>query len=166
MAELYQSTTHLEPGEIVITEGGSTIAKADIANPGRILGVVSTDPGIILGLSPDEFIAGDKYPVALSGRIPVKINLEGGAIAIGDELSLSSTPGVAKKAQDGEQAIGYALENYAAETASSTIQFFITHGATSGLTLAGLTDALESPTAPAEESLAGRFIRGADLACL
>jgi hypothetical protein len=40
---------------------------------------------------------------------------------------------VAKKAKDGERAIGYALENYETAQQNGMIQLFITQGAVSGL---------------------------------
>ena len=51
-------------------------------------------------------------PVALAGRIPVKVNLEGGAIRVGDLITISSVPGIGKKAVSAGKVIGHALENY------------------------------------------------------
>ncbi len=48
-------------------------------------------------------------PVALSGRVPVRVCSEGGHISVGDYLSLSSRPGYARKAAGGEETIGIAL---------------------------------------------------------
>jgi len=59
-----------------------------------VAGVVSTDPGVILGL--------DTYPIgqallALTGIVPVKVTNEGGPIMPGDLLVTSSTPGHAMR---------------------------------------------------------------------
>ena len=51
-------------------------------------------------------------PVALSGRVPVKVNLEGGAIKIGDRITSSSQAGIGMKATASGQTVGIALEPY------------------------------------------------------
>ncbi|MBU0879227.1 hypothetical protein KKH00_00260, partial [Patescibacteria group bacterium] len=74
----------------------------------NILGVISTAPGILLGKD-----ATSSRPVALAGRVPVKVSTENGEIKIGDYLtSASSTPGVAMKATKSGTVIGMALESY------------------------------------------------------
>ena len=88
--------------------------------------MISEKPAVLLGgFNGAQFKEERQVAVGLSGRIPVKISLEGGDIAIGDQLSLSSTPGVAKKAADGEQTIGYALEGWTSQSTSTTVLFFI-----------------------------------------
>ena len=67
-------------------------------------------------------------PVALVGRVPVKISLENGTIAVGDPLtSASSTPGMAMKATRAGKILGYALEASppAGGEASTTILAFM-----------------------------------------
>ncbi|MBI5470398.1 hypothetical protein HY968_03740 [Candidatus Kaiserbacteria bacterium] len=159
VAENYPTRdTGVGPADIVAldTENGVFVKKA-AASGGRILGVISENPAVLLGgFNGAQFKKERQVAVGLSGRIPVKVSLEGGAIHIGDYLSLSSMPGVAKKAQDGEQTIGYALENYVTQTASSTIQFFITHSAFAGLSVADLTQELRQK--PAQNGMAGRFL--------
>lgn len=59
------------------------------------------------------------------GRVPVRVSLEGGAIAIGDRLTASSIPGVAMKATSTARTVGFALEHYSSETASETIMLHI-----------------------------------------
>ena len=51
-------------------------------------------------------------PVALNGLVPVKVNTENGAIARGDLLTSSSTPGVAMKATGAGMVIGQAIAPY------------------------------------------------------
>jgi len=65
-------------------------------------------------------------PVALNGRVPVKVNLEGGVIAIGDRIALSSVPGVGKKASptDGVT-IGFALAPFTESSAEDTVLVFV-----------------------------------------
>lgn len=71
----------------------------------KIIGIISTKPGVNLtGQSANG------KPVALAGRVPVKVSLENGPIEVGDYLTSSSTPGVAMKALRPGQVVGKALE--------------------------------------------------------
>ncbi|MBX2867025.1 tail fiber domain-containing protein [Candidatus Kaiserbacteria bacterium] len=80
-------------------------------------GIISTAPGITLG-GEDT----DGKPVALAGRVPVKVNGEGGAIAVGDRITLSlSEPGVGMRATESVRTIGIALEPYTATTTTASI---------------------------------------------
>ncbi|MEK7668963.1 MAG: tail fiber domain-containing protein, partial [Patescibacteria group bacterium] len=155
MAEMYNSTDALEPGDVVaITDTRNFVKIAQKGEP--VLGIVSTEPGVILGLQPDDNstkgIVKDvktdgesavdplvvdektvgKYPIALVGRVPVKISLENGSIYAGDYLTLSSTtPGVATKAISSGNTIGVALEDYiiaSSTDATSTILVFVRVG--------------------------------------
>ena len=49
-------------------------------------------------------------PIALVGRVPVKVSAENGAINVGDPITSSQTPGVGMKDTAAGQIIGYALE--------------------------------------------------------
>jgi len=73
-----------------------------------IFGVVSTAPGIELSDPKDQ----SNPPIALTGRVPVKVDLEGGPIKIGDYLTSSSRPGYAMKATKVGATVGIALENF------------------------------------------------------
>jgi hypothetical protein len=94
---------------------------------GKVLGIVSTKPGLYLGgFNSDDFKLETKVPVALSGRVPVKVNLDGGAISIGDSISISSVAGVGKKALSNEDIVGVALEPFdGSDTAKNTILVFV-----------------------------------------
>ncbi len=131
LAENYYSDETLSAGDIVITKGGPLVGKADEANQTAVIGIVSTKPGIILGLENDNpaenmpLSATGIYPVALAGRVPVKVNSESGSISVGDPLSLSSEAGVAQKASEPGQIIGYALEDYDGPTEENNGQIII-----------------------------------------
>jgi hypothetical protein len=89
-------------------ESGIAAAEIVAADPGRpegvrragrpydpsVLGPVSTRPGVLLS-NPTEGV-----PVALAGRVPVKVTLESGPIAIGDFLATSTTPGRGMRAAE------------------------------------------------------------------
>ncbi|MBX4200475.1 hypothetical protein KW790_03405 [Candidatus Parcubacteria bacterium] len=112
IAEAYMSEDDLMAGEIVSILGGINVSRADRRGDPSLMGVVSTDPGIVMGLNTNESIGGNKYPIALGGRVPVRVNNENGAIAPGDYLTLSSSPGVATKALKSGVVIGQALEEF------------------------------------------------------
>ncbi|MBI5071910.1 hypothetical protein HZB93_03415 [Candidatus Falkowbacteria bacterium] len=109
LAELYESDEALAAGDVVSVDTGSArkIIKSTEAYQNTTMGVISTAPGITLG----GWNAGpNQYPVALAGRVPVKVNDENGAIAIGDLLTSSSASGVAMRATKPGSTIGRALE--------------------------------------------------------
>jgi hypothetical protein len=113
LAEFYFSSQALEPGEIVFATGGLSIGRADSSTSERIIGVVSTKPGLALGADDTSLSEGESgYPVALSGRVPIKLSTENGPIAVGDQIALSSIPGVGMKAGPGDVVVGSALEAF------------------------------------------------------
>jgi hypothetical protein len=89
----------------------------------NILGVVSTKPAETLDDGKDY----PKAPVALTGRVPVKVSTQNGPIGIGDYLTSSPLPGVAMKSTKPGRVIGKALEAYATTDpqATSTITVFL-----------------------------------------
>jgi hypothetical protein len=113
LAEMYFSSTALEAGEVVNLIGELSIDRASEASTLPILGVVSTKPGVVMGADDTSTRAGEEaYPIALAGRVPVQLSTENGPIAAGDELMLSSLPGVAMKATGTGITIGIALEDF------------------------------------------------------
>lgn len=111
LAENYTSTDSLEVGDLVAVQSGQNIRKYDLADGKPVLGVVSENPAIILGLDNDSPLP-NQYPIALSGRVDVKVTNENGKINIGDKLTPSNIPGVAVKAIGEVETIGIALEEY------------------------------------------------------
>ncbi|MBI3290635.1 tail fiber domain-containing protein [Candidatus Microgenomates bacterium] len=89
-----------------------------------LLGIVSTKPGVRLSQThlPGEAETTTSShlkgvatrPVALSGRVPVKVSTENGSIRPGDSLTTSSTPGVAMRATKPGPVVGKALESFPA----------------------------------------------------
>ena len=111
LAEVYYTNDNkVRPGTIVSSSGGLNV-KIGSSTDKAILGVVSEKPG---------FAIGDAYPtnlgrpvfVALSGRVPVKVNLEGGEIKLGDRIAVSSIPGIGMKATSSGMTLGIALEDF------------------------------------------------------
>lgn len=116
LAENYISAQQLEPGDVVIPESlGSNLAiiKSTTAYQPQVIGIVSTKPGFTL----NSDAKGDAehpnvYPLALQGRVPVKVTTANGPIKAGDPLTSSHIPGVAMKATKPGQIIAKALEDY------------------------------------------------------
>ena len=106
----------LEAGDIVAVDA-SLPAGARKASAGStaVFGIVSTAPAHTL----DDGIgigSGRPVPIALKGRVPVKVTNEGGVIETGDRIALSLTrSGYGKKAVAGEATVGIALSSFAGE---------------------------------------------------
>jgi len=141
LAEVYAIRGDAAPGDVVTIDptSSSTVMKS----PGtlydaRLMGVISTRPGFVLGWSGGP-------AVALTGRAPTRVSPINGTIAPGDPLTSSAYPGVAMKATKPGMILGYALE---ATSATSTIEVFINPGYHAGSilntdgTVARLTDDL------------------------
>lgn len=108
LAEYFEVDRVTEPGDLIAisNKGSDKYTKATAENADLVLGVHSANPTITLN-SPKNGV-----PVALAGRVPVKVNNENGAIKIGDYLTISSTPGIATTATTASYVIGRALENF------------------------------------------------------
>ena len=121
LAENYISTQKLEPGEVVIIDSANSqgVLRSTGQYQNNVLGVVSTAPGFVAGAYTE-----DSYPIALVGRVPVKISTENGAIAIGDSLTASSIPGYAMKATMAGRVLGKALEDFK-DTKGGEIMMFV-----------------------------------------
>ena len=110
LAENYSSKQTLLKGEVVSIDGSAgdhNIKKSVSQYESRMIGVVSTNPGFVAGDG-----AEDAYPVALVGRVPVKVSLENGLINEGDALTSASIPGYAMKATVGGRVLGRALQSF------------------------------------------------------
>ena len=93
-------------------------------DPGKLLGVISTAPYMTLGEDVRQ-ASENRKPLALFGRVPVKVNLEGGSITVGDRIALSSVAGVGKKATQSGETIGVALEAYDSQSLKNQIMLFV-----------------------------------------
>ncbi len=116
VAENYVSSELLQPGEVVAMSGdgnSNAIIAATSQTPTQLLGVVSTNPGVTINSgAKTDTTHPNLYPIALVGRVPVKVSSANGIINLGDPLTASSIPGVAVKATQPGLIIGRALESY------------------------------------------------------
>lgn len=85
LAEIYHVEDKAEPGDLIMVCPDGAYRKNTIEKNPRLLGVVSTDPGMVLG-------NGIGLPIALAGRVPVKVS---GDAHAGDFLCASNEPGKA-----------------------------------------------------------------------
>lgn len=96
-----------------------TIVAADAENPGgiklssqkydkKIIGVISGANGIETGLvlGQENSIANGDFPVAIVGRVYLKVCDEGGDIEVGDFITTSSQDGIGMKVDDWKKAQG------------------------------------------------------------
>ncbi|MEK9183538.1 MAG: hypothetical protein AAB890_00505, partial [Patescibacteria group bacterium] len=110
----------IDGDQIIETERITAVKKSSNQYDSNLVGVISTKPGILLSGFSEK-----SKPVALSGRVPVKVNTQNGSINIGDPLTSSDTPGVAMKATKTGKIIGYALESYNTEQEIGKIKIFL-----------------------------------------
>ncbi|MEK7594956.1 MAG: hypothetical protein AAB436_04945 [Patescibacteria group bacterium] len=109
LAENYTSSQSLEAGDVVSIDSANnhSVKKSSGQYQADLIGVVSTAPGFVAGAFTD-----DSHPVALVGRVPVKISTENGDIKPGDFLTSASIPGYAMKATVAGRVIGAALDAF------------------------------------------------------
>ncbi len=102
----------IEPGDVVSIDPAlnAGVRKSQAAYEQGVLGIVSTRPALLMGGADSEGIT--KVPVALAGRVPVKVSTENGPIRPGDFLTSGSIPGVAMKSTKAGPVIGQALTSY------------------------------------------------------
>lgn len=122
VAETFATDQRSEPGDLMalIPEDRDVpaVRLATQSNQDALIGVVSTNPGLVFDEGKSYFagdnsnlITDNKTVIAMIGRVPAKFSLENGPIAVGDPLTVASTPGVAMKATQAGQIIGYAMQS-------------------------------------------------------
>ena len=123
LAEVYYtSDPGVSPGDVISISGNgvSQVKKSSVAYESNAIGIVSTRPGQVVG---ENDGTGHTVLVGLSGRVPVKVTSENGAIIPGDYLTASNTPGKAMKATRAGQIIGQALTGYSASEDGQLVAF-------------------------------------------
>lgn len=92
IAEWVPSSGDLPPGTVVVISDDSTntVVPSSRRYDTRVAGVVSTQPGMILGVASDT-----KSKIATTGRVKVRVDATNHPVALGDLLVTSDRPGVA-----------------------------------------------------------------------
>ena len=97
----------LEPGTVMVISEDERLETSSKAYDKRVAGVISGAgayrPGIVLDR---QSTTKNRMPVALMGKVYCKVDASFGAIAVGDLLTTSATPGHAMLASDRDAAFG------------------------------------------------------------
>jgi hypothetical protein len=98
---------HADPGMVMAVASDGSLRPCDEAYDRSVVGVVAGAgrhrPGIILGRNPD---ARGHVPVSVMGKVTCRADANFGAIAAGDLLTSSPTPGHAMRVDDHDRARG------------------------------------------------------------
>lgn len=96
VAEWVPATDVMTAGTVVIIDQSTpnTVTASKAAYDTAVAGVISDEPGIILGVR-----GPNKLRVATTGRVKVRVDARYGAISIGDLLVTSETPGLAMRSE-------------------------------------------------------------------
>ena len=152
VAEEFPTTENIAKGEVVSldsdNESVASVKRASQLYDDKLLGVVTTKPGIVLGnnvytgSNAEGYISKNgNVLVALVGRVPVQISYENGDIKKGDYLTSSSIPGKAAKAVESGRVIGMALEEALDGSDKQTLMVFVNpHYWVQGLAFDAYTD--------------------------
>ena len=113
----------LEAGDIVQIdpENKQYVRKSQLGS--NAIGIISEKPGFRLSLQDADKNGVTYLPVALVGRVPVKVSTENGAIKAGDYLMPSSVAGVAMRATTSGMIIGQAMEAFDSEGIGKIVVF-------------------------------------------
>jgi hypothetical protein len=103
----------------------SKLTKSDSSYQQTIIGVVSSYPAQVYGADV-KYQGSNPKPVALKGRVPLKVTAENGAIKPGDKLVASTKAGYAMKATKAGHAIGTALASL--DKGEGMIEVFVETG--------------------------------------
>jgi len=99
VAERYAADNFMEKGTVVMIGGTEEITKATGEKTNNVFGVISSKPAFMMNAGAGN---DDSHPyVAMVGRVPVKVT---GLAKKGQQLVLSSTPGVARALREDETA--------------------------------------------------------------
>jgi hypothetical protein len=131
-AERYPVKDDVNFGDVVTMSSEYKFDKSGTEVP--VMEKSSIPYGDAIGIVSDNYSdfssIGDNYdgsirvlPIALVGRVPVKVSLENGPIKQGDYLTVSSTPGVAMKATKAGYVLGKAMVDYDGSTGNTVLVF-------------------------------------------
>ncbi|MFT7507291.1 MAG: hypothetical protein ACI92I_000434, partial [Acidimicrobiales bacterium] len=141
LAELYPTTGTVSPADIVYFTNDNEYALTTDSGEGErpLAGIISTQPGQLLS---DGTEGPTAQPLALSGRVPTKVNLENGPVLPGDRIAPSSVPGEGKKAGLFDKSVGTAITGYDIENTEETQLVTVFVDLQEGVNIADLTNVL------------------------
>ncbi len=134
-AEMYPIAEGATFGDIVsvgsdnvITTAGSTIkklVKSTAPYQNNVIGIVSDNFGDFTSAGYNINSNDNPLPVALSGRVPVKVASNSQSIHAGDYVTTSAEAGRAMKAQDTGRVVGTALEDWTPNNGKETVMVYV-----------------------------------------
>lgn len=109
LAEWTLAKEKYEPATLVSLDSSTvkTVKASDKAYDSAVAGIVSTEPGWILGKETSE-----KVLLALSGQVPLKVSTINGLIKIGDPITTSDISGSGMKATEAGTIVAKAMEDF------------------------------------------------------
>ena len=108
-------------GDIVGVNPDSAEKLSKATGDNEPIGAISSDPGMVLNNAPSlsgklpeqsELWSRNYRPLALAGRIPVKVTLENGSIDSGNHIVVSALPGIGMKQTNVGKSVAIALEPF------------------------------------------------------
>jgi hypothetical protein len=97
----------IEPGTVMVLGEEGVLHESQHAYDKRVVGVISGagdyKPAIVLDKQPTR---GNRFPIALLGKVFCKVDADSAAVKVGDLLTTSDTAGHAMKADDPTKAFG------------------------------------------------------------
>ena len=134
-AEMYPVETGITYGEIV-SIGSETVVNNEGQPIKKLVRSVGPYDPTALGIVSDNYSdfsstgynvpeSDNPMPIALVGRVPVRVNLENGPIEVGDYVTTSSVPGVGMKSTQPGTVIGQALSGYDGTQTENTVMVFV-----------------------------------------
>ncbi|HSW96229.1 MAG TPA: hypothetical protein VLF89_00220, partial [Candidatus Saccharimonadales bacterium] len=117
----------LEAGDVVAMDSNEQQMVKKAGKSDSVVGIYSENPGFRLSQQDTNINGGRAVPIALAGRVPVKVSTENGPIHIGDLLTQSSKVGVAMKATKPGFMVARAFADYenSDKTAVGKIMAFV-----------------------------------------
>ncbi|MBI2577603.1 MAG: hypothetical protein HYV77_02030 [Candidatus Wildermuthbacteria bacterium] len=135
--EMYSVKDDIEVGNIVVPSNEivettnrhsiAVLTKSSIPYEGKILGIISNPEtaGDFNSIGYNIKDEDNPMPLALNGRVYVKVNLENGPIKIGDNITSSSEAGVGMKATEPGRVVGVALESFEEGDGDGKVMVFV-----------------------------------------
>jgi hypothetical protein len=149
-AEMYPVEKGIEYGDIVATgsdivntydigiDGGvdwnkvksniSKLTKSDTPYQKNVIGIVSDNHSDFTSAGYNIKQEDNPMPVALNGRVPVKVSPSSSPIQVGDYITTSADGGMAMRALKSGFMIGKALESWDRASGKNTVMVFIEQG--------------------------------------
>ncbi len=131
LAEYYPTVEaeELQPGTIVSSVGGDLpfVQTANVLQDKNLVGIVSTNPMGSMTMG-DNVSSVQSTRVALSGRVPVRIDPNSLPIMVGDAITSSGNNGMGQKALKAGVVVGKALESWAPNSGKESILVFVNLG--------------------------------------